>query len=175
MPVVLDANLSPKPDYYVSSITVTPDTVNLYASTKALDSIHSVKTEPLRIDNISESFSQEVILQHVYGSKASPEKVRVNVVCEQLTEVQLLVPVTVVNAPEGTMVKTFPSRVEVRVAVGVKRSENIHAEQFSVVADYNDLTSDNKSKLPIRVGNQPKGVLKATLKANSVDYLLEKK
>jgi len=175
VPIVLDANLSTKPDYYISSITVTPDTINLYASTKALDSIHAIKTEPLRIDNISQSFSQVVTLQHIYGSKANPEKVRVNVVCEQLTEVQLLVPVTVINAPQGMQVKTFPSRVEVRVAVGVKRSENIHVEQFTVVADYNDLTPDSKSKLPIRVGNQPKGVLKATLKANSVDYLLEKK
>lgn len=175
VPVILDANLSTKPDYYISSITVTPDTINLYASTKALDSIHTIKTEPLRIDNISESFSQEVILQHIYGSKANPEKVRVNVVCEQLTEVQLIVPITVINAPPGTTVKTFPSRVEVRVAIGVSRSESIHGEQFSVVADYTDLNPDNKSKLPIRVNNQPKGVLKATLKVNSVDYLLEKK
>lgn len=175
IPVVMDANLSTKPDYYISSITITPDTINLYASTKALDSIHSIKTEPLRIDNIGQSFSQEVILQHIYGSKASPEKVKINVVCEQLTEVQLQVPITVANAPEGILVKTFPSRVEVRVAVGVKRSESIHAEQFSVVADYNELTPDNNTKLPIRVSSMPKGVLKATLKVNSVDYLLEKK
>lgn len=175
IPVVMDANLSTKPDYYISSITITPDTINLYASTKALDSIHSIKTEPLRIDNIGQSFSQEVILQHIYGSKASPEKVKINVVCEQLTEVQLQVPITVANAPEGTLVKTFPSRVDVRVAVGVKRSESIHAEQFSVVADYNELTPDNNTKLPIRVSSMPKGVLKATLKVNSVDYLLEKK
>ncbi len=175
IPVVMDANLSTKPDYYISSITITPDTINLYASTKALDSIHSIKTEPLRIDNIGQSFSQEVILQHIYGSKASPEKVKINVVCEQLTEVQLQVPITVANAPEGILVKTFPSRVDVRVAVGVKRSESIHAEQFSVVADYNELTPDNNTKLPIRVSSMPKGVLKATLKVNSVDYLLEKK
>ena len=175
VPVILDATLSTTPNFYISSITVSPDSVSIYASTKALDSIRTAKTEPLRIDNISQSFSQEAELLHVYGSKASPAKVRVNVVCEQLTEVQLLVPVTVVNAPEGVVVKTFPSRVEVRVAVGVKRSENIRAEQFSIVADYNELSPDNNAKLPIRVHNQPKGVLKTTLKANSVDYLIEKK
>ena len=173
VPVVIDASFTTKPNFYVSSITVSPDTVNVFAATKALDTIMAVKTEQVRMDNIEQSFSQEVELQHIYGSKLNPAKVKVNVICEQITEVSFLVPITVVNAPKGMVVKTFPARMEVRAAVGVKRSENIKPELFTIVADYDELQGENKTKIPIRITKTPKGILKASLKSNSVDYLLE--
>lgn len=173
VPVVIDASFTTKPNYYVSRITVSPDTVNVFAATKALDTIMAVRTEQVRMDNVAQSFSQQVELQHIYGAKLNPAKVKVNVICEQITEVSFLVPITVVNVPKGMVVKTFPARMEVRAAVGVKRSENIKPELFSIVADYDELQGDNKTKLPIRITKTPKGILKATLKSNSVDYLLE--
>lgn len=173
IPVVIEANFSPKANYYISSVTVTPDTVSVFASTKALDTILSVKTEQIRMDNVSQSFSQEVELQRLYGSKMNPAKVKLNVICEQITEASFIVPITVINAPKNIVVKTFPARIEVRAAVGVKSSDQIKPELFSVVADYNELDGENKTKIPIRIVKTPKGILKATLKTQSVDYLLE--
>lgn len=174
VPIVLDTHLSTAKNFYIALLSTTPDSAVVYANKNVLDTIHSVKSTHQHFEELNRSFSQNISLVNIKGVKIVPQKIKMDVICEQLTEVIVNVPIRVVNVPLNMAVKTFPSRVDIRVAVGVKQTSVAKPENFSVIGDYNDLKdSINRSKLPIRIATQSKGIVSAHLKLNSVDYLIE--
>lgn len=173
LPVRINGNITSKPNYYVTRTQLTPDSVTVFAQSEAFDTIIAIYTEPMHIENLSGQMTRRVKLQHITGTKVIPSEVSMTIFTDQLTELTFNVPVRTINVPEGVSLKTFPARVEIRVAVGVKRSGSIKAEQFSVVADYNDIQNTNVA-IPLRIQSQPKGIVKTYLKQTTVDYVVEK-
>lgn len=174
VPVLLDGSIITKANYYVTRSSFTPDSVAVYASDEALDTIRAIYTEPLHLEGVYESTRMDVKLHHIHGAKIMPMEVSLGIVTDQLTEVVVSVPIRTINVPENESLKTFPARIDVRVAVGVKRSASIKPELFNVVVDYNDLPAATGQKLPVRIISQPKGIVKATPINSTVDYLIEK-
>lgn len=172
--VRLDGELRPAENYYITQMRLSPDSVTVYAEESAFDSIAAVFTETQSIRNLKESQELQVPLQGITGAKIEPKVVKLKISVEQLTEVTLNVPVQPINMPEGMLLKTFPARVDIVAAVGIERSKKLKAEQFAVVADYNDLPEDPSEKLKLRIYMQPSGVVKTTIKENMVDYVIEK-
>lgn len=173
VPVVMGGTVETKTNYYITHTVFTPDSVTVYATRDALDTINVIYTEPISLTNISSTSTHTVALMGLHGAKIEPMKASVSIFVDQLTEVAVNVPIHNINVPDGISLKTFPSRIDIKVAVGMQRSGNIRAEQFTVVADYNNLPTEPNSKLPLKITSQPKGVLKATLLTEEVDYLLE--
>lgn len=174
VPIILDSSISTKSNYYVARNVLTPDSAIVYAGDDALDTINAVYTKHLQLDNIRESGKYDVGLAHIRGAKIMPEKTEVNVITDQLTEMTLSIPIRTINVPENVMLKTFPARADVRVAIGVRQTNTIKPEMFTVIVDYNDVPASATEKIPVKIITQPKGVVKATLKHNAVDYLIEK-
>lgn len=173
VPIILDSSISTKSNYYVTHLSLTPDSIMVYASEKALDTIKAIYTEHIQMDNISESQTVEVALIHTRGAKLSAKTARLSIITDQLTELTLNVPIKTINVPENYSLKTFPARVDIRVAVGIKRSTSIKPELFSVVADFNDIPASSSEKMPLKIETQPKGIVKASLTQPTVDYLIE--
>ena len=172
--VRLDGELRAAENYYITRTQIYPDSVMVYAEVSAFDSIGAVFTETQSLRNLKESQTIQVPLQSIVGAKIEPKTVKMKISVEQLTEVTLSVPVQPINMPDGMLLKTFPARVDVTVAVGIEQSKNIKAEQFAVVADYNDLPADPSEKLKVRIYTKPNGIVKATIKESMVDYVIEK-
>lgn len=173
VPVRFDGDITAAQDYYITRCLLTPDSVEILAASGSLDTIRCVYTEPIQLMKVSATKSLIVSLRNMRGVKVEPSEVKLGVVVDQLTEVTVNVPVTTINVPAGTSLKTFPARVDIRVAVGVKSVSVVKAESFTVVADYNDLAEASGNKIPLRIKTQPRGIVKATLQNNSADYLLE--
>lgn len=173
VPIRIDGSITAATDYYVTRCVLTPDSVEILAAKSTLDTINVVYTEPVQMVNIKESTAKDVVLRGMRGAKFEPSKVRLAVVTDQLTEVVVNVPVNAVNVPEGVALKLFPSRVDVRVAVGVRSVSLVKAEQFVVVADYNDLVNVENGKIPLKITSKPRGIVNAMLKTPKVEYLLE--
>lgn len=173
VPVVFSGGLTPAKNYYISSTVATPDSVTIYATEAALDTINAVHTARLRIDNISQSATIETDLQPIAHAKIVPPRCTLSYFVDQLTEVVVPVPVNTIGTPEGVMMKTFPAIASVRVAVGMKRAAGVKPEQFSVVADYADIASTPGEKLHLKILVQPRGIVRATLTNPTVDYVIE--
>lgn len=174
VPIVIDGQLIPASNYYVSRTVFTPDSATVYASATALDTIYAVYTKTQNITNIKKSETYTVELQPIMGAKIDPQTVKMSLFADQMTEVNVNVPIKTINVPEGVSLKTFPARIDVRVAVGLKQSSLIKPEQFTIVADYNDINDASHDKVAIRIQVQPKGIVRASLKVNKVDYIIEK-
>lgn len=175
LPVLFNGQVKAKPDYYVVQTSVSPDSVVVYASEKAFDTITAIYTEPCIMDGISTSMKFPQRLQHVYGAKISKsDSVNVNITVDRLTELTISVPVKAVNWPDDVLIKTFPARVDVRVSVGMSSMGNVKPELFNVVVDYKDMPKNTHERFPLKMTMQPKGIVKAYLKSTEIDYIIER-
>ncbi len=170
--VRLNGDIVPASDHYLSHVQITPEKVTVYSSKEKLDSITHVVTERLRVHNFDDSVSRYVNLKSIKGARITPQRVRVDLYPDVLTEGSVEVPITIVNMPEGVNVRTFPSRVRVKFSVGASQYKNVNAGQFCVELDYKDIRP-NGDKCPLHLTVQPKGLANASLEFGEVDYLIE--
>lgn len=173
VPILIAGQLVPASNYFVTRTMLTPDSATVYATKEALDTINAVFTESLDITGIKESVTYNVPLQGITGAKIDPRLVKMSLFADQMTEVVVNVPIKTTNVPEGMALKTFPARVDIRVAVPLNRSGAIKPDLFTVVADYNELPKSGNDRLNIRIFIQPKGIVRATLGVHKVDYVIE--
>ena len=75
--------------------------------------------------------------------------------------------------PLGMVLRTFPSRVTVRFTIGASLFRTVSADQFKVVVDYNELSSNPADMCTLQLRSVPRTVSKARLDVEKVDYLLE--
>ena len=173
MPVRLYGRILPGQSYYLARTVFRPDSVDVYASREALDTIKCVYTEWQDIRNVTDTIHRKVELRRIKGAKCVPTSIRMSVFPDVLTEETVEVPVVAVNMPEGKVLRTFPSRVTVRFVVGASMFRMVNTSKFYVVADYNELMEHPSDKCNLSIRTVPYGVRKARLVTPQVDYLIE--
>ena len=75
-----------------------------------LDSIKHVNTEPLNISNLTDTVVRDVALYKIKGVKYVPEKVRISICPDILTEENCEVPIEADYLSDGKIFRTIPSR-----------------------------------------------------------------
>ncbi len=173
VPVKLNGKILPKQSYYLSKVTIQPDTVEVYASREALDSIKYVNTELLHITNLTDTTVKQISLQKIKGVKYVPDKINISIYPDILTEETIEVPIEAVNMPEGKILRTFPSKVNVTFTVGVGLFRSIRPDKFKVVVDYNEIKDNNSEKCNVYLRYSPHEVRNARIGIKQVDYLIE--
>ena len=175
VPVRLAGSVVPGKSYYLSQTKFWPEMVTIYASKQLLDSVKYVSTEYLKITNFEDTIIRDVPLAKIKGVKSVPQTVRIGLYPDVLTEETIEVPVKAVNMPDDKLLRTFPGKVVVKFTVGAGMVRNLTPEQFSVVADYNELSGNASDKCTIHLLKSPQAVRNAKLETDQVDYLIEKK
>ena len=173
LPVRLIGKITPDVSYYVGKVTLSPDSVDVYASREVLDSMKYVATQPLYIKNLNDTVTRMVYLKPVKGVKFVPNRTKVSAYPDILTEEKIEVPITAINMPEGKVLRTFPSRVTITFTVGASLFRSIKTDAFKVVADYNELIANPSEKCNIYLRYIPHDVKNARININQVDYLIE--
>jgi hypothetical protein len=171
--VKLAGNIVPSTNYYLSHAQFSPEKVVIYASEDKLDSIHSVTTEYLNIVNFNDTVDRMVKLKPIIGVKIVPQKVRLTLYPDILTEESVEVPITAINKPDGLIVRTFPQRVKVHFTVGASMFRMIKASDFQVVVDYREIAARPSDKCNLYLQGKPRGVSNVHLGMKQVDYLIE--
>jgi hypothetical protein len=173
VPVRLAGDVKPGKSYYISRIRFWPETVTIYANKNLLDSIKYVYTDALYLNNVEDTVMRRVPLRPIPGVKIVPSVVKIGFYVDILTEESVEVPIVAVNMPEGKVLRTFPSKVNVKFTVGASQFRYIKPEQFMVVVDYNELSANPSDKCFLRLRQHPRDVSMVRLEMNQVDYLIE--
>lgn len=173
VPVVINGKVETDKSYYLAQTRFWPRQVTVYANKFLLDSIKSVKIEPLHISNLSDTIIRDVKIEKMRGVKCVPSTVRIGLYPDVLTEESVEVPIRTLNVPEGMVMRLFPSRVKVKFIVGVGMYRNINEEQFDVVADYNEIANRKQDKCNVYLRRSPLGIRSPHLDVKQVDYLIE--
>ena len=174
VPVRWRGHLKTDPHYFIAKTLIEPDSVTIFASREKLDSIHYVYTRELNYSDIHDTLIVTSELQRMQGVKIVPNKVKINIQTDVLTEETIdSIPVVGINMPKGKVLRTFPSRVSVKIVTGMKNYKAIMPSDILVVADYEQFKDETSDKCTLQVKKVPEGVSRATLNIKQVDYLIE--
>ena len=140
VPVRWSGRVIPEELYFISRVDYSPDSVTVYASDDKLDSINIIYTEALNYANFRDTLSITCQLAKLKGVKVVPDKVKINFYTDVLTEENIEgIPIQGINLPAGKVLRTFPAKVTVSFVTGVNVFRNLRPEDFTVVADYNEI------------------------------------
>ena len=174
VPIMLQGKVETDMLYYIADTVLSVNEVTIYATPEKLDSIHAVYTEPIRHKDLRDSLSLTARLRPITGVKMVPASVNVTFHTDQLTEVRITgVEVKGVNMPAGKVLRTFPSKLDVIVVTGVKNSQTLTAEDFEIVADYNQFSADSTAQCDVFIRRQPASIKRLQIERQQVDYLIE--
>ena len=174
VPVRWSGRVIPEELYFISRVQYWPDSVDVYASTEKLDSINIIYTEQLNYVNFRDTLMVDAHLARDKGVKAVPEKIKVGFFTDVLTDESIEgVAIQGINLPPGKALRTFPSRVTVHFVTGVNLYRNLKPEDFTVVADYQELKANPSEKCHISLKKSPPGISRVHLSIDEVDYLIE--
>ena len=174
VPVRWSGRVIPEELYFISRVDYSPDSVTVYASDEKLDSINIIYTETLNYANFRDTLTITCQLAKIKGVKVVPDKVKINFFTDVLTEENIEgVPIQGINLPDGKALRTFPAKVTVSFVTGVSVFRNLRPEDFTIVADYNEIKRHPSEKCRITLKNVPPGISRARLDVTLVDYLIE--
>ena len=175
VPVRWSGRVIPEELYFISRVEYSPDSITIYAPEEKLDSINMVYTEQLNYANFRDTLVATCELNKIKGVKMVPDRVKVTFFTDVLTEEKIEgIPVQGVNMPEGMILRTFPAKVSVSFVTGVSTFRNLKREDFTVIADYNEIKRSTSEKCRIYLKEVPAGISRVRLETSSVDYLVEK-
>ena len=174
VPVNWTGNVTPEQLYFISHVQYWPDSVDVYASREKLDSIHVVYTEPLNYANFRDTLLVNCKITHLKDVKVVPEQIRIGFFTDLLTEESIDgIPIKAINMPAGRVLRTFPQKVKVRFVTGLRQFRTLRPEDFTVIADYKEISRNPSEKCRIYLKTTPQGISRATLEIDQVDYLIE--
>ena len=174
VPVRWTGRVIPEQLYFISHVQYWPDSVDIYASKEKLDSINAIYTEALNYVGFRDTLMVNCKTSHPKDVKVVPEQVRIGFFTDVLTEEAIDgVPIKAINMPPGKVLRTFPPKVRVRFVTGVSQFRTLRPEDFTVIADYQEISQQQSEKCNIYLKEIPHGISKASLAIKQVDYLIE--
>ena len=174
VPLKWTGRVTPEQLYFISHVEYSPDSVDVFASKEKLDSIHAIYTEPLNYVGFRDTLFVTCKVAHMKDVKVVPEQVTVSFFTDLLTEETIDgVSIKAINMPPGKVLRTFPPKVQVHFVTGVRQFRTLRPEDFTVIADYKEISRNPSEKCNIYLKKMPQGISRATLEINQVDYLIE--
>ena len=174
VPVRWSGRVIPEELYFISRVSYEPDSITIYASQEKLDSINMVYTEQLNYANFRDTLTIDCNLAKLKGVKTVPDHIRVSFYTDVLTEERINnIPIVGINMPEGKVLRTFPAKTSVSFVAGVSVYRNLKPEDFTIIADYQELRKNPSEKCRIYLKKVPNGISRAKLETNMVDDLIE--
>jgi hypothetical protein len=176
VPVRFDGSFKTARQHIITNgIALSPASVEVYGPKGILDTLSSVSTEWIELQNIKDSVDVTCNIAPQKGLHFIPSKVAVHAAVELFTEKTLEVAVNSINVPENYLLRTFPARVKVICLVGVSHFNSLKAEDIQAVVDYNLLNRNNADKAKVAVFSSSKALIHYHLSPDMVDVLLEQK
>lgn len=155
-------------------IRLVPDSVEVTGPDIILDTLHYVYTLKSDLGLISRNYSDKVKLERVPGLEYGRSKVDCSLELERFTEVQLSIPIEVLNLPDTITLQTFPSRVKLTCKVGLSKFERVDGSLIRAVVDYSD-TGDQTKLLEVGIQNIPVYLLSYEYYPKTVEFLMSRK
>ena len=156
-------------------IKMSIDSATVYAPLSILKNIKEITTDSFALKSLSDTARISLNLTYIRGAKIVPEKVEVTIPIEEVTTKKLTLSVAPQNLPTGISMLTFPANVQSNCMIPVSKFSKIHADDFSVGVDYNQLKDHIGKKVAVQVLRKPPFVNNVQVTPDSVEYILEEK
>ncbi len=173
VPVRLQGNIRPEKSYNISGISLSPDSVIVYATKSLLDTITGAYVKPVYFSDVADTLRQRIDIQPVRGARFSPAQVDLTVIAERMVEKTVQVPVQGVNFPATKVLRTFPSKVNITFQVSMNRYRDITADNFVVVVNYEELINMQGNTCRLALKSTPDGAGRVRIEPEEVEFVIE--
>lgn len=173
VPVRLAGVVKPDELFYISSISIRPQYVTVYASQAILDTLTAVYVEPVNYRNLSDTVRTTRRIRPIKGAKIMPSRASIVIRVDQMTEKTVSVPVQWVNFPATKVLRTFPAKVDVTFQVGASEYKYITADNFVIVVNYDQVQNNKTNQCTLSLKTIPRGVSNVRISPSTVDYVIE--
>jgi hypothetical protein len=172
-----------KPDFSYSivkqftikdKIQLTPDSVEVTGPDLILDTLDYVLTEGLNLGELTRNYSDKVRLSTHADLIYDVTRVSCSIELERFTELQVSVPIEVLNLPDSILIQTFPSSITLNCRVGLSNYDRIENYPFRAVVDYFRI-EERVPSLKVSIQNPPEFLLGYEYYPKTVEYLKSKK
>lgn len=148
---------------------VEPSKVTVYGAKRTLDTMRFLHTETLHAVNAADDVTATLAIDDAGGQlRLATPAVKVTVEVEQFTEVDIEVPVRVIDSLHC---RFFPEVMQVKCMVPIRDYANINASSFQVLADTAQL-HQRQPLLDIKLVQIPPHVRVVKTEPEQVEYLI---
>ncbi len=178
VPIKANVSINYEPGYDVTSpLKITPDSVLISGPKLQIDKIKELKTELLKLDNVSKNIKNKVKIkkpEDFNDLKIGKSEAEIALFIDKFTEGEFMLPFDISNLPKNIKINTFPKKVKVVFKVGLSNFNDITSNSFKVVCDYK---VSEENDLPYLI---PKLELKSSLVSsvrlvpNKIEFLTQK-
>ena len=170
VPVVLRSDITTARQYEIYGIPMLdPSSVTIYGPQEVIDTVKTVRTELLTMNNVSQNFDATLSLDLLGGIIHSDvEEVKAEVQVEKFTEMDVEVPI---KMTDSLKMRFFPETMSVKCLVAMRDYASITPESFSVAFDKQQLKA-RQPLLDVRLASWPPTVQILSTRPDKVEYLI---
>ena len=170
--VIPRLDLKFKSQFRLYGYRVKPEKVEVYGPKQILDTLKTIHTRTLRLEDLAEDKKVKVAITNPDPKmlRFYPDKVTVTLEVEKYTERSLTVPVDVSEIKPA--IRTFPMNITINFNVFVRDYEKIQPAQFRVVPDTKNIDLRTVKKLRLELVSAPKWVSNIRLVPAEVEFII---
>jgi hypothetical protein len=149
--------------------------VKVYAPKAILDTIGAAYTQPVSLEDVSDTVQERVLINPVKGARFIPDYTDLTLKVDVYAEKTVDVPVIGINFPQDKVLRTFPTKVKVTFQIGLSRFMEVNADDFLVVVDYNELLKEEGDMCKLVLKQYPEEVKHVRMNPSEMEYIIEQK
>lgn len=178
VPVIPDVDIQFKLGYnFEGRLAVLPDSIEISGPEIQVDQIKTIRTEPFSKKEVFEEIEEEVRLimpkdldKILYNNRT----VQLRASVDKFTEDSFYIPFEIAGLPLGTIITTYPKKIQVVFQVGVRNYKKITADDFKIVCNYSTAQQKGVNYLIPELVEKPSLVSSVKLIPNHIEYLIQK-
>ena len=155
-------------------VEISPDSVIVYGEPFRLESINSIKTEPIRYSDLHSDVNGTVKLEQIQGVRVSDSQISYSIDVVRFTELQTVTPIGAVNVPDGKTLSVYPSVARVSVKYEFPPVAGF-TEEVSLVVDYGDFQESLSGKCCVKMIAPKEGVISYEINPPYVECIAEER
>jgi hypothetical protein len=159
----------------LGALKIEPDSVVIRGSKKVLDTINVVKTTLVVLKDISESITENILVQPWKESALTitPKTVTFSQGVSEYSQKIIMVPVSIINQPLQGSFRLLPASVRVAFNVPVNRFNDVTVHDFKIVCDYISRDIEDNFMIPI-IKEKPTDITGVEMETKKIDLLIFK-
>ncbi len=157
----------------VDSLIFEPDSITFIGPKNDLLELEVALTESKTFNQVDKDQSGTVKIQMPEGLEqitTVPENIIYSLQVDEFVEAELLIPITLINAPEDANIKLFPSSIKVKYIINFKDYKSVTADSFSIICDFSQVAAGSNIVIP-ELNQQPKQARQVSLATSQVEFI----
>ncbi len=155
-------------------IYVSPDSVIVYGPVSELQSMNSIPTDKIKLEDVNDKIEKRVELKKIQGMTYTENSVSLSIDVQRIVDKTIDdVDVTVLDVPKDREVVLLPNKIAINIKGGIDILGKLTKDQFKAYVNYRDVVLDTLGGVIPKI-EAPENVSVQYLKPDQLRYVIKK-